>query len=204
MDTLVEPLPSQSRYPRIFNLIFALLMVLSIGFYSVQNMGWLPGGGIALSKLLWLLSAIVIWFVLPTCLCFDQSLNKHSRLLIKVFTFNMWARGLIELFMMYVTVNWHPYYGISHDLFSVLLVAALSIYFKPSGWIRLLAVTWVWMLLVESYFAWYMLNNVHSSAPVYYVPQASQHQLVFTLTWCAVIATAASLLVIYRGWIRTA
>lgn len=187
---------------RVYFTFIATLGISAIAFYGIQNLNLLPGGNIAFCKLLWLLYAIIFWFVTPSCLAFDTRLARQDRTFMKLFAANMWARGLIELYMMYVSINWHPHYGIAHDLFSAGLVVAMIIFNTPSRLLIRYAKVLISMLLLESYFAWYMLNNVTSSDPVYYVPQDEQHQFVFLITWIAVVLLTIYQAVFMKQWIK--
>ncbi len=183
-------------------LFIGVLVATAFGFFIVQNLNLLPGGDVAFCKVLWLLFAIIFWLVTPSWLAFDKALSAPDRLAMRLFALNMWLRALIELYMMYVTVNWHPYYGIGHDLFSVAVLLIALLRFQLSPWIKLYHQVLVAMFLLETYFAWYMLHNVIADEPVYYVPQDSQHSFVFDLTWAAVVVLLVYKIVFLQRWLR--
>ncbi len=112
------------------------LIILSLGvsgavFYYFQNHSHGLGGSIALPKLLWLSYALWFWYFLPVLIASDRRLSRQLRQVYWVFWLNMVLRAIAELWMMYVSRNWHPYYGIGHDLFSALLIFALL--FREEG-----------------------------------------------------------------------
>src|SRR6185295_17280353 len=86
-----------------------------IVFHVSQNQMALTGGGVAWSKSVWLGCAILFWFVLPAFLVSDTRLAAAWRLPFALLLFLMGLRGVIELWMLYVSHNWSPLYGIAHD-----------------------------------------------------------------------------------------
>ena len=46
----------------------------------------------------------------------------------------MWFRGVVELFMLFVTKNWVPPIGIIHDLSCVFIFLGLSVYWYKDLW----------------------------------------------------------------------
>jgi hypothetical protein len=185
-------------------------MLLALLLFSyLQNQGLLVGGKIATAKLLWLFYAIFFWFVLPALVLFDGRGSAGMHRIYSLHLANMCARGLIELFMMYVSLNWHPYYGIAHDLFSLmLLVYLLSVHRPTSSLDRVLSRNlWVIsaMLLLEAGFAWYLLARVSDGLkPIYFVPAGSGHDIVIGITWCAVLALSWYLYTYTKRWLYAA
>ncbi len=181
-----------------------LLGVAAVIFHGLQNAPHAVGGAIALPKLLWLALALWFWYVLPLLFVLDARL-RPTRALHALFAANMLARALIELWMMYVSSNWHPYYGIAHDLFSAALVLYLS-YALPFdapllGAQRSFFLVLGLMFLLETGFAVYMLNNVHSLGPVYFVPTGAAHRGVLTITWVAVGALLFYAVALIKEWL---
>lgn len=101
-------------------LVLALLAVL---FYQFQNSGRPVGGAIALPKLLWLAGALLLWGVLPPLLALDARLPPGLRRAFATLAGLMAARAVVEGWMLYVTFNWSPWYGIAHDALCALLLA---------------------------------------------------------------------------------
>lgn len=185
--------------------IASLLFVAGVIFFSWQNSDGGIGGKIALPKLIWLADALWFWYFLPILIGIDSRISQSLRQVYWIFFGNMVLRAIAELWMMYVTQNWHPYWGISHDVFSAVLIFGLlfkaqpkteldkniDFNFKVAGL----------MFFIEICFAWYMLNNVKSDGwPVYFVPGDAQYFGVLAITWVVVIALAIQQIFLYKRW----
>ena len=198
----LTPHPGRQRlFVSLALMVFALLL-----FSYLQNQGNLIGGKIATAKLLWLFYAIFYWFILPVLILLDGRCSAGLHRIYTLFLANMCARALIELTMMYITLNWHPYYGIGHDLFSlILLIYLVSVYRSTSKIDRLLVYNlWIIsaMLLLESGFAWYLLRYVgDKTKPIYFVPANAGHDNVILVTWCAVLLLSGYLIWLIRRWL---
>ncbi len=141
----------------------ALLVVLAgLAFLHRQNKKAALGGRISRPKLLWLLYAIYVWFLVCPLLAFDPGVPKHIRRILAVFAAAMWIRGLLEMVMLYVTKNWRPPYGVAHDVFSMVILV-LGLLFYRNHWDALQGTlpTWTFAfmlvllasLAVETYYA---------------------------------------------------
>lgn len=111
-------------------LLAALLLgqlAAGLVFYRRQNRPGRIGGGISLPKLLWLNWAVFVWLLLTPLVALDASLTGSLRIVFSGFALNMWLRGLIELYMMYISKNWRPPYGVAHNIFSLLLLGGLLV-----------------------------------------------------------------------------
>jgi len=184
--------------------LFSVFVIAGSLFFWQQNSGNLSGGDIALPKLYWLALVIFYWYVAPALLLLGDNVNATERLVLKIHSVNVWSRALIELCMMYITHNWHPYYGIAHDIFSVLmLVFLLSTYYKVmSSYLLYFMVMLVAVFLLETVFASYMVTQVQSSqGVVYFVPSTSEHSLILIATWFSVIGLLYYLIYFFRGWL---
>ncbi len=110
-------------------LLLGVLLLGQLGagvvFYRRQNRPGRMGGRISKPKLLWLNWAVFVWLILTPLVALDASLSPALRMVFGGFAINMWLRGLVELYMMYVSKNWRPPYGIAHNLFSLVLLAGL-------------------------------------------------------------------------------
>lgn len=183
-------------------IILLIYVLIASGFYIAQNRGFLPGGNIALPKLFWLGTVILCWYILPLLLSFDKQFALVRKVLI-VFLLNMLLRAVIELVMMFYTHNWHPYYGIGHDIFSLILSLALASQSRSTT--ALLANYLVIMAIlfgIETGFAWYMLLSVHSnSGVVFYVPAGDSHQQILEITTAVVVLMTAYLIFFIRKWL---
>ena len=103
----------------------ALTAAASAVLYYRQNFAGQVGGHISLEKALWLNYAITAWFVLPAFLVRHPAVDRPLRLILGSFLLSMIARGLVELWLIYVSFGWSPVYGIAHDLFCIALIGAL-------------------------------------------------------------------------------
>jgi len=189
----------------------ALLIVSALAFYVFQNRYAPVGGSIAPAKLAWLAFAILFWIVLPAFIALDGRVPETLRQAFATLFVLMVARGVVELWMLYVTLGWSPWYGIAHDVVCLAAIAVCALraqqrgaYDSPFGaWMGVhLAVTAA-MFLPEIYFAHYMVTNFATTGEgaIYFVPGDPRHQTVLQVT-----ATAAGLLAVYapvflRRWL---
>ena len=111
----------------IFTLLSILALFLSFYFFWRQNNRAKMGGAISKAKAFWLFFTIYVWFfLLPYCY-YNFELSPYTDIWI-IFSLWMWIRGVVEIFMMFVTKNWVPPIGIVHDLSCVIIFLGLSIY----------------------------------------------------------------------------
>lgn len=179
----------------------AALIIAGLFFHLAQNSGALPGGAVAPVKVLWLGYVLFFWFWLPAVLLAREPLNSQERFLFGLHMVNVLARGGIELIMMYGFGNWHPFYGIAHDLISAIVLAVILAgrwkYVRPP--FTLLGVTLAVMFVVEASFAAYMqLVVVEKSGPVYFVPNAPEYAIVLAITWIAIALLSIELVYFMR------
>jgi len=193
---------SKQSLKKITAVCVAVFMIIGAIFYALQNQGGLPGGGIALVKLCWLFLVIFCWFIIPLLLLFD-CLSPLLKVAISVFLSSMVLRAVVELVMMFGTHNWHPHYGIGHDVLMVLLSLFLGFFvFKQSRLIAIYLFVMAILFTIESGFAWYMLHNVQSKTGViFYVPADQAHQKILTVTLIIVIALLAYIMFFIRKWL---
>ena len=111
----------------IFTILSILSVLLSFYFFWRQNNRAKMGGTISKAKAFWLFFTIYVWFfLLPYCY-YNFELRPYTDIWI-IFSLWMWIRGIVEIFMMFVTKNWVPPIGIIHDLSCVIIFLGLSIY----------------------------------------------------------------------------
>ena len=197
---------SESRAGRHLLSVVLLMGLAALLFYVLQNSGRLEGGNIALPKLLWLSYAILFWYCLPVLIVLDARTAAVWRRIYVIFLVNMLLRATIELFMMYVTSSWNPYYGIGHDLFTIILLFTLAIVYQKQVQRGLLLTNLyivVAMFAIEVGFVWYMLLNVSGGEhAIYFVPGDQQHAAVLQITWLVNILLTIYLYAFSRRWTR--
>ncbi|MBI3299074.1 MAG: hypothetical protein HYZ75_12975 [Elusimicrobia bacterium] len=104
------------------------------GFFGWrQNRGGVVGGPISLPKILWLNLTLTVFFGLPFVLWRDAALSPGVRLLFGWLLLSFVGRAVIELYLIYVTITWKCVYGISHDLFTLAMAAALRLGLSPAA-----------------------------------------------------------------------
>ncbi len=188
---------------------YAILLfttIAAIGFYFIQNNGLLAGGQIALPKLVWLALAILFWFFMPILFLLDDRVALRWRQVYLIFIINMLLRAIIELFMMYISKNWDPYYGIGHDVFTIVLLGLLLIRTPGNLKDNILfgfTVILLMMFVTEILFVFYMLFQVSGKeSVVYFVPGDDSHLGIMIITWIVVTFLAIYLLSFSRRWLR--
>jgi|SRR6218665_512735 len=102
--------------------LVGLCVLAGVLFWRQQNVKKAQGGRISPPKMAWLLYAVFVWFLLCPLVASDAGVHPHLRLVLGGFAAFMWARGAVEMYMLYVTRNWRPPYGITHDVLSLALV----------------------------------------------------------------------------------
>lgn len=186
---------SEPRLQTGFAIVLGGLALTAAAFYALQNNGVLPGGEVAGVKLAWLMCAVLFWYLLPGLLLLDSRMSKVARLAVVVLLANMLVRAVVELFMMYVTSNWHPWLGIGHDIFSFLLMLIVTLPVLGEAnrlYAGYLGVA-TGMFIPEALFAWYMLENVSvPGVAVYFVPDDPAHSGVLLVT-----AVCVAMLLLY-------
>ena len=185
-------------------MVFSLIGLMAVSFYLVQNNGLLSGGAIALPKIIWLAYAILCWFCLPLLFILDSRIDPVWKSVYRIFLINMLARAVVELFMMYVMNNWSPYYGIAHDIFSILLLAMLMIVYRhtlPRDIFFAYSLMLILMFLIEICFVIYMIVEVvGNDAIVYFVPGGDAHAGILNITWFVVALLTRYILMFTRRW----
>lgn len=188
----------------------ALLAGAALAFYFTQNGSGRIGGEIAPQKMLWLLHAVILWLVLPLAIALDRRADPGLRLTFVALFVLMALRGLIEMWMLYVSRNWSPWYGIAHDSLCLLVLgagfvraAAVGRQGRVNGWLYAhLAITAA-AFVPEIYFAHYMAAhfNTAGEAAIYFVPDDPRHRQVLLVTAAVVSFLTAYLPVFIWGWL---
>lgn len=177
-------------------------------FFRVQNRSAALGGAISWQKLAWLAGAILLWVVLPALIAADPRLSTEWRWPFLVLLALMLARGVIELWMLYVSRNWSPWYGIGHDVVCAAVLLGYAVALQPAGplepLMRLhLGVSGA-LFGPEIYFAWYMLAhfNTKGDNAIYFVPDDPAYKAVLRVTAATVAFLAAYLPLFLYYWLH--
>lgn len=108
---------------------------IALWLFRRQNHPGRIGGPIALSKAFWLHYTLYTWFFfVPYALLKYGYIPAGDRALWWLLTVSMWTRGVVELYMLFVSKNWTPVIGISHDF---LTLAAMLVGYslgERAGW----------------------------------------------------------------------
>jgi len=154
-------------------LIAGLVVVLTLcagAFFWAQNWKGQRGGKISPAKLLWLLYAITLWFVVAPAIALDATVPSGFRALLGGFGLLMWARGVGELVMLYVTKNWRPPIGMAHNLLCIFFLSVGLGFFVNDGalftrsshvWLVGFVLLLVVSLLVETTYAFLFHHAVN-------------------------------------------
>jgi hypothetical protein len=152
------------------------LIVLAVGLVAVtifgarfgkkQNHHKGLGGAISKAKQVWLSLAIFDWFVLAPAVALDPGTEPHLALGLGAFGAFMWIRGIAEMVMLYVTKNWRPPIGITHDALCILLLIGCVVWQPPeltshdARWVAVYYGKVVVSLGVEIWYAWAFFDAV--------------------------------------------
>lgn len=184
---------SERQFHRAMLILVVVLLVSALGFYFLQNHIGLIGGKIALSKMVWLTYAVLFWLGFPLFIALDSRTSVMLGHGFRFLLMSMVVRGFVELWMLYVSNNWSPLYGIAHDVFCIIgLVFFLTRAWQtgeprasqPSGELFVHGIVTTLLFLPEIYFAWYMRINFNTQGgnAIYFVPDVPQHFLVLLIT----------------------
>lgn len=193
-----------------FAVLASIVSVIAAGlaFHVLQNRLALTGGGIAWPKSMWLSCAILFWFLLPGLLLVDTRLARAWRAPFVALLVLMMLRGIVELWMLYVSHNWSPYYGIAHDIVCLAALWGLALRAGVGAGLQRISFTHAMatglLFVPEIYFAWYMQQNFRTQgeAPLYFVPDDAAHSRVLALTMAADAAAALYLPSFLYAWLH--
>jgi len=188
------------------------MLIAAIAFYWAQNQFKPVGGDVSWAKVFWLMYAILFWLVLPALLAADPRLAPSWHRPFAVLAILMLARGWVELWMLYVALNWSPWYGIGHDIvcMSTLAILAWTLRERRTGtiegtvFVHLIVTTAIF--LPEIYFAWYMQAHFATTGEgaIYFVPDDPRYSDVLTVTTAVVVFLSAYLPVFLYRWLHGA
>lgn len=188
-------------------IVLLVLFVTSSIFYLLQNAAVFVGGAIALPKLIWLTYAILFWYCVPLLIVFDKRVSRPFYFAFVVLVINMSIRAIVELWMIYFTHSWHPYYGIAHDVFSVIAVAIMFLILERKTYLDAILSKYLLVLalmfVAECIFAGYLLDVMwKSSEAVYFVPDDTDHVFILNVTWMVVSLLTVYFVMFSRGWLN--
>lgn len=192
---------SGARWPRGLPGALLLTAAATAVFAYRQNVAGQVGGPISLEKALWLNYTITAWFVVPAFLVAHPALSRGPRRVLAWFLASMGARGVAELWLIYVAFAWSPLYGIAHDVFNIALVAALrrrggggrepSAAFD-AGALRFCSSIQASLVAEILFAALFYRMGVHGDA-VYFAPPTAEFAHINLLTRCVDVVVYADL-----------
>jgi hypothetical protein len=189
-------------------------LLCALAFHALQNRVALAGGSLALSKGIWLGLAVLFWLVLPALILADRRIAAALMQPFRLLLLLMGARGVAELFMLYVFRNWSPFYGIAHDLLCAALLwgwcwrhrglRTASSDNPPASTLWRHACFTGALFLPEIYYAWYMQSHftTRGTNPVYFVPDDAAHQQVLAVTTVVDAVALAYLCLFLFAWLH--
>ena len=176
-----------------WGLLYAIALVTLIQIFLGfrQNTAEVVGGPISVPKLLWLNYTIIAWFVVPWFLWRYPQVALPLRQIFAIHLLSMGLRGAIELWLCYRTITWHPFYGITHDLFQLGLLTSLQglLHIRTASAVDAFNRHVDWFvcivqlsLIVEVVFALlYYRTGLYQQA-IYFIPPTPPHRFNNTLT----------------------
>jgi hypothetical protein len=186
----------------------ALLVASAALFFDLQNRLHPVGGPVSAPKMAWLALALLIWLVLPALLAADPRASPGLRRAFAVLLLLIVARGAIEGWMLYVSLNWSPWYGIAHDLLCIAALSWLAARATASGALDRVVRTHLFVTILafvpEIYFAWYMQAHfvTRGDQAIYFVPDDPAYADVLFVTKTVVICLGIYLAFFFRRWLH--
>ena len=188
----------------------AAMLVAALLFFWAQNHLRPVGGEISWPKLCWLSYAVLLWFALPVLIAADPRLSASWRMPFAVLALLMMGRGGVELWMLYVALNWSTWYGIGHDLLCMLMLVGFACTLGRAAGAAIERTVFVHlivtaaMFLPEMYFAWYMQAHFTTSGDgaIYFVPDDPRYRDVLRVTIAVVVFLTAYLPVFLFRWLH--
>lgn len=194
-------------------LALAALAFAAAVFYLLQNHYGLVGGGIAPAKLVWLAYTILFWLILPAFIAADPRTPPKLRWVYLFLLASMGLRGFIELWMIWLFLNWHTLEGAGHDAVTFLGMLVLGLRAYRAGehrqsalgaWLSAHACITAAMLLCEICFARYLATyyDTMGGKATYFVPDEPQHFTVLAVTAAINTLLTLHLVCFLRYWIH--
>ena len=157
----------------------------------------------SVAKLLWLDYTLLAWFIVPFFVWRSRLIDLPLRQIYGAHLVNFVARGVVELWMLYITISWIPPYGITHDLFSIGLITCLLRYrshqvreldnSENSAALRFLLSIRVG-LACEITLAWLFYRATEGRIGIYFASDDPHFAVINNLTWVIVLFAFTDLL----------
>ncbi len=143
----------------------AISAPIGVWMFRRQNSGARLGGPISICKALWLYWTISVWFCLIPIALTHGDWPAAAWWGWGGLSISFWVRGIAEIYMLFVSKNWTPRIGITHDLLTLAgLIAAYLIHWDSlmyaAWWIQLFSLGMVLSLCFETWYAWAFLQLV--------------------------------------------
>ncbi len=144
---------------------FFVSAIVGVFLFVRQNRGPRLGGPISISKGLWLYWTISVWFFLIPFSLSHGDWPDATMWGWGLLSLSFWVRGVAELYMLFVSKNWTPKIGITHDLVTLaVLLGCYGLFWQSllyaSWWIQLMSAALAFSLMVETWYAWAFLQLV--------------------------------------------
>lgn len=159
---------------------FIALLVLSVTvgiFAAVQNSGAMVGGRISAPKIAWLNLALYLFVVMPVILGWYAHVDAATSRLYRIVFWSFLIRGVIEFYMLYVSRSWRCGYGISHDLFTAVLVV---VFWQSAGGLTILLLA---TLVIEARMAKIFRAQADPATGIYFADNSAHFAAVNRFTW---------------------
>lgn len=182
--------------------IFALSAATALFGWRQNYVGGV-GGPISVAKTLWLNYMLVAMYLVPIFLWRDTTLAPATRRLFGWISLSFVLRAPIELWIIFFTRAWRCGYGITHDLFTIGLIAYARRSMSPdvaqrdSQALRLATLLQI-TLLVEMFMAWEFSRLASPAQGIYFAADTPHFRLVNVASWIAVSIGYPALM--YFSW----
>jgi hypothetical protein len=167
-----------------------------------QNRGGVVGGPISLPKVLWLNLTLTVFFGIPAVLWRDAALSPGMRALWGWLLLSFVLRGVVELYLIYVTIGWKCVYGISHDFFQLALAGVLAAALPLGGPEDARARAFLWLysavLVVEAGMAKAFSRLADPKTGIYFASDDERFKRVNRASWAASLTGYSALAGILR------
>lgn len=190
----------QTQRAWLFGAVGGLLAVSAFFFYR-QNWTGQIGGQMSLAKLLWLDYALIAWIGLPVYFWRSGLVSEALRRLYGGHVALWAARGVIELWLLYVTHTWIPPYGMVHGVLTIGLLSYRGARLPTElpapldGTARRFLTSIRLALCFEILFAWLFYQAVrHDTSHTWFASDRPEFAFINTLTWAVVLVAGTDLL----------